>query len=215
MNKLHQTVIILDFGGQYTNLIARRVRQAKVYCEILPYNTPVGEIAAKKPGGIILSGGPASVYEENAPLIDPALLNLSFPLLGICYGMQLIAYLLGGQVEKASASEYGVTEIFLEKESPLFEGLPPKIEGLMSHGDRIIIPPDGFETLASTATSPVAAMGDSVRRIYGLQFHPEVHHTPYGQQIIENFLYKICGFEGDWTTASFIEETVKKICKKN
>jgi len=211
MNKLHQTVIILDFGGQYTNLIARRVRQAKVYCEILPYNTPVGEIAAKKPGGIILSGGPASVYEENAPLIDPALLNLSFPLLGICYGMQLIAYLLGGQVEKASASEYGVTEIFLEKESPLFEGLPPKIEGLMSHGDRIIIPPDGFETLASTATSPVAAMGDSVRRIYGLQFHPEVHHTPYGQQIIENFLYKICGFEGDWTTASFIEETVKKI----
>jgi len=211
MNKLHQTVIILDFGGQYTNLIARRVRQAKVYCEILPYNTPVGEIAAKKPGGIILSGGPASVYEENAPLIDPALLNLSFPLLGICYGMQLIAYLLGGQVEKSSASEYGVTEIFLEKESPLFEGLPPKIEGLMSHGDRIIIPPDGFETLASTATSPVAAMGDSVRRIYGLQFHPEVHHTPYGQQIIENFLYKICGFEGDWTTASFIEETVKRI----
>lgn len=211
MNKLHQTVIILDFGGQYTNLIARRVRQAKVYCEILPYNTPVDEIAAKKPGGIILSGGPASVYEENAPLIDPALLNLSFPLLGICYGMQLIAYLLGGQVEKASASEYGVTEIFLEKESPLFEGLPPKIEGLMSHGDRIIIPPDGFETLASTATSPVAAMGDSGRRIYGLQFHPEVHHTPYGQQIIENFLYKICGFEGDWTTASFIEETVKKI----
>jgi len=211
MNKLHQTVIILDFGGQYTNLIARRVRRAKVYCEILPYNTPVSEIAAKKPGGIILSGGPASVYEENAPLIDPALLNLSFPLLGICYGMQLIAYLLGGQVEKASASEYGVTEIFLEKESPLFEGLPPKIEGLMSHGDRIIIPPDGFETLASTATSPVAAMGDSVRRIYGLQFHPEVHHTPYGQQIIENFLYKICGFEGDWTTASFIEETVKKI----
>ncbi len=205
-------VLIVDFGGQYTQLIARRVREAKVYCEIIPYATPLSEIKDRNPKGLILSGGPASVYLPDAPRCDPGLLQGELPVLGICYGMQLMAYLLGGRVKRGEKSEYGLAWLqVVDREDPLFRGLPTKMQVWMSHGDLVEEVPPGFSVVASTPDTPVAAMANHRHRLYGVQFHPEVHHTPRGKEILEHFLYDVCGCKGDWTPQSFIEEQVQEI----
>lgn len=207
MSAAHETIVLLDFGAQYTQLIARRVREARVYCEILPFNTPLSEISRRAPKGIILSGGPSSVYGDGAPHSDPELWNAQVPVLGICYGFQLLAYQLGGKVERASKREYGLAELQLEKNSRLFDGVAERTNVWMSHGDHIVALPHGFERVGVSENS-LAVAEDSQRRIFGLQFHPEVAHTEAGRQIIENFLFKACGCKGDWTPASFIEESI-------
>lgn len=210
MSLSHETILVLDFGAQYTQLIARRVREAQVYCEILPFNTSLGEILERKPKGVILSGGPSSVYDEHAPHSDAGLWSTSLPVLGICYGFQLMAYQLGGKVEGAQKREYGLASLDLRQASPLFAGVPPSSKVWMSHGDHIASLPAGFELVATSANS-LAAAEDGERRLYGLQFHPEVIHTEYGKKIIENFLFQSCGCRRDWTPASFIEESVVRI----
>ncbi|MDW8107243.1 MAG: glutamine-hydrolyzing GMP synthase [Armatimonadota bacterium] len=207
----HELVLILDFGGQYTQLIARRVRECQVFCEIVPYDTPLPALQARQPKGIILSGGPASVYEPNAPRVDPALFTLGIPVLGICYGHQLMAHLLGGVVSSAPQREYGRTLLTVVRAEPLFEGLDFHLTCWMSHGDRVETPPTGFAVLAETENTPVAAMGDLQRNLFGVQFHPEVAHTPFGMHLLRNFLYKVCGCKGDWTTRNFIEESIAAI----
>jgi len=207
-----EAVAILDFGSQYTQLIARRVREAHVYCELIPWNAPYEQVERLNPRGFVLSGGPASVYDEDAPTLPDYVLESGLPVLGICYGMQLLAHALGGKVTPAGEREYGPAELsVLALSSPLFAGLPFSMKVWMSHGDRVEVLPPGFVALASTANSPIAAMGDEVRRLYGLQFHPEVVHTPYGGEIIRNFLYNVCGLKGMWTAASFVEEAVARI----
>ncbi len=207
-----EAIAILDFGSQYTQLIARRVRENGVYCEILPYDAPLSTVERLNPKGFILSGGPASVYERGAPSLPPYPLEWGLPILGICYGMQLLAQALGGRVAPAKRREYGPAELFVKEiESPLFAGLPFSQMVWMSHGDHVDELPPGFTALASTANSPLAAIGNQERRIYGLQFHPEVIHTTYGREIFRNFLYRVCGCQGTWTPASFIEESVKRI----
>ena len=211
---MNQTVVVLDFGGQYSQLIARRIREAKVYCEVLPWKTPLDAIREKQPIGIVLSGGPASVYAEGAPTADPALFSLGIPVLGICYGCQLMVQLLGGWVSPAQtdgAREYGRTLTHYDNESPLFASLPAEAVSWMSHGDFVKILPKGFSCSAWTAHCPAAGFGDPARRLYGLQFHPEVRHTEYGSLILKNFLYEICGAKGDWDMAGFAEEAVRKI----
>jgi GMP synthase (glutamine-hydrolysing) len=210
MSTIHQTVIILDFGAQYTQLIARRVREAHVYCEILPFNTRLAEILKRQPSGIILSGGPDSVYGEGAPHSDSALWDHAIPVLGICYGFQLLAHQLGGRVQRALKREYGLAELEVQKAGLLLDGVSARSRVWMSHGDHIVRLPDGFEILGRTANS-VAAAGNRERHIYGLQFHPEVVHTEEGSKIIENFLVKACQCRGDWTPASFIGESVRRI----
>lgn len=207
---MHQTILILDFGSQYTQLIARRIREAEVYSEILPFSTPWKELQDRNPQGIILSGGPQSVLEEEAPRPDPELYNFQGPLLGICYGMQLLAHHFGGKVVPSSQREYG--RALLEKvgTSPLLEGLPEQMEVWMSHGDRIESVPQNFSVIARSS-SALGAMAHQERKIYGLQFHPEVVHTPGGKEILQNFLLKICGCRGDWTMTSFTESTVAEI----
>lgn len=200
-----ELIVILDFGGQYTQLIARRVRECRVYCEIVPYFMPLEEIRARKPYGIILSGGPSSVYEENAPSLPIGVFGLGVPVLGICYGMQLMAYLLGGKVLRASHREYGRTHVEITNREGLFKGLDRKTWCWMSHGDRVDTVPNGFMISASTDSAPVAAMEDNIRKLYGVQFHPEVVHTPEGKKILKNFLYDICGCSGNWTMGSFLE----------
>ncbi|SMB99901.1 GMP synthase (glutamine-hydrolyzing) [Thermanaeromonas toyohensis ToBE] len=207
-------VLVLDFGGQYNQLIARRIRECHVYCEMIPYYTPLKEILARKPKGIVFSGGPASVYAPRAPRIDPALYEAGIPILGICYGMQLMAHDLGGRVEEAQGKEYGKTMLEIISRDALFEGLPSPMQCWMSHGDYISSPPPGFQVTARSEYTPVAAMSDPQRRLYGVQFHPEVKHTPLGQEILRRFLYKVCGVKGDWTVSSFIEEQVKAIREK-
>lgn len=208
----NEVIIVLDFGGQYNQLIARRVREARVYCEMLPYYTPWEAIKAQNPRGLIFTGGPASVYAAGAPACDPQIWTSGLPILGICYGMQLMARSLGGQVEPATTREYGRAELeVLATGDPLFVGLPPRQQGWMSHGDRIRELPPGFHLTARSAGGLVAAMADPARRLYGLQFHPEVKHTPYGQQILQNFLYGVCGCRGTWDMASFIEEEVERL----
>ncbi|MCS7273283.1 MAG: glutamine-hydrolyzing GMP synthase [Fimbriimonadales bacterium] len=207
----HELVLILDFGGQYTQLIARRVRECQVFCEIVPYDTPLVALKARQPKGIILSGGPASVYEPNAPRVDPELFTLGIPVLGICYGHQLMAHLLGGVVSPAPQREYGRTLLTVVHAEPLFEGLDFHLTCWMSHGDRVETPPAGFTVLAETENTPVAAMGDLQRNLFGVQFHPEVAHTPFGMHLLRNFLYKVCGCRGDWTTRNFIEESIAAI----
>lgn len=205
-------IVILDFGSQYTQLIARRVRENRVYCEIFSHDAPLSAVERLRPKGFILSGGPASVYEEGAPRLPPYLLESGLPILGLCYGMQLLAQELGGRVAPAERREYGPVELHVkDPTSPLFLELPFSQVVWMSHGDRIEELPPGFVALAYTENSPFAAMGDHRRRLYGLQFHPEVVHTPYGGEIIGNFLYQVCGCQGDWTPGSFIEESVKGI----
>lgn len=200
-----QLVIVLDFGAQYSQLIARRVRECKVYCEILPYDTPVEEILKRQPKGIVFSGGPNSVYEEGAPTCDPRIYDLRIPILGICYGMQLMAFQLGGSVAPGERKEYGKTELDVLDNSDLFVGLNPQLICWMSHGVAVQSAPPGFKVCAKTDNSPVAAMAHPERKLYGVQFHPEVVHTPWGVEVIRNFLYKECGCEGLWTMESFVK----------
>jgi GMP synthase (glutamine-hydrolysing) len=202
-------VIVLDFGAQYAQLIARRIRESRVYSIILPYDTPLDQILAHRPQGLVLSGGPASVYEAGAPRMDPGVLAAGIPTLGICYGMQLMAHLLpGGHTAGADQREYGRTRLFVDDGADLFAGLEPRLICWMSHGDSITALPDGFVPLAHTDRTPVAAMADRTRRLYGLQFHPEVSHTPWGIEVLRNFLYGVCGCDPSWTMASFIDRTV-------
>lgn len=210
-----EKILILDFGSQYTQLIARRVRESRVYCEIHSYNLPLKRIKLFNPKGIILSGGPSSVYDPEAPLIDKALLRLGVPVLGICYGVQLIAYIMGGRVERSDKREFGGTMFTVDDNSDLFKGFKEgrEIAVWMSHSDRIRELPPGFEIIGHSANSPIGAIRDGQGKIFGLQFHPEVHHTPGGRSIIKNFLYHICGTHGMWDMGSFIKETVKDIKK--
>nr|WP_211662128.1 glutamine-hydrolyzing GMP synthase [Moorella glycerini] len=206
-----EIVLVLDFGGQYNQLIARRIREAGVYSEMIPFNTPLQEILARQPKGIVFSGGPASVYSPGAPRIDRALYESGIPILGICYGMQLMAHDLGGRVEAAGGREYGKTELEVTTDDILFAGLPRTMQCWMSHGDYISAPPTGFKVTARSAYTPVAAMSDPGRRLYGVQFHPEVKHTPLGQEMLCRFLFQVCGCRGDWSVSSFIEEQVAAI----
>jgi GMP synthase (glutamine-hydrolysing) len=206
-----ELVVVLDFGGQYTQLIARRIRECRVFCEILPYHTPVDELIARKPRGLVFSGGPASVYGAGAPTVDPRVYELDVPVLGICYGMQLMAHQLGGRVEPAAFREYGRVRLEVLDASDLLAGLEPREDCWMSHGDVVRALPPGFRLLARTGHTPVAAMGDPERRLYGVQFHPEVVHTPKGRTVIANFLYRICGCRGEWTVASFIRQAVEEV----
>ena len=210
----YDTILVLDFGGQYNQLIARRVREANVYCEVLPYNVSVEKILSKNPKGIIFTGGPASVIDENAPKCDPEIFNLDIPILGICYGMQLMAAVLGGAVDRASAGEYGKVEIALETDNPLFANIEAETCCWMSHTFQVVEMPAGFEVLAKTRNCAVAAMGNAEKKLYGVQFHPEVLHTEKGQEIIKNFLFNICGCQADWKMSSFIETTVERIKEK-
>jgi GMP synthase (glutamine-hydrolysing) len=209
-------ISILDFGSQYTQLIARRVREAHVYCEIFPWNALTEEVLALEPKGFILSGGPASVYARGAPYLLDYVLEQGKPVLGICYGMQLLAHALGGHVARAERREYGPAEIeFAGPDNPLFGGLQSAVRSLkvwMSHGDSIGKPPPGFEVLACSENSPVAAMGDPARGLYGIQFHPEVAHTDRGGEILRSFVVEVCGCAPDWTPAAFVEQAVASIC---
>lgn len=205
-----EMVLILDFGGQYNQLIARRVREANVYCEVVPYDVSLETIRKKAPKGIIFTGGPASVFEEGAPKCDPGLFELGIPVLGICYGAQLMAYMLGGRVDRAEKREYGKTQVKL-LENELFKDAAGESVCWMSHTVYVDAPPKGFDILGTTETCPVAAMGDKARKLYGVQFHPEVEHTQHGTQVLKNFLYDVCGLSGDWTMGNFIEEKVAQI----
>lgn len=209
-----EKVLVLDFGSQYTQLIARRVREAKVYCEIQPFDVGLDAVREYNPKGIILSGGPANVTEPGAPVIDPALFDLGVPVLGICYGMQLMAHLLGGDVGAAKKREYGYARLSCDTSSKLFKGLDEGQDVWMSHGDRIDKAPPGFDVIASTESSPVAAIASREKPLYGIQFHPEVAHTPNGAQMLDNFLFNICAMSGDWTMRSFIETAVEEIRAK-
>lgn len=211
LNATDEIVVILDFGAQYTQLIARRVRECKVYCEILPYDTPVEKIAARQPKGIIYSGGPASVYEPGAPQSAPEVLALGVPVLGICYGHQLMALQLGGRVEPSDQREYGHARLHVEDPDRLFAGLGTDLPCWMSHGDTVAAPPPGFRALATTDNTPVAAMADEARQLYGVQFHPEVAHTPFGKDLLRNFLVEICGCHQLWTPGSFVREAVEAV----
>ena len=208
-----ETILILDFGSQYTQLIARRVREQNVYCEIHPYTLPLSQIEAIAPKGIILSGGPASVYEVGAPTIDARLFELGIPVLGICYGMQLMAALLaGGKVHPATEREYGHAPLqVLSEVDPLFAGISACFSAWMSHGDRIEAPPAGFQTIAQTENAPIAAMVDTERAFYGLQFHPEVEHTQDANRILGNFTREICGCHNTWTMRAFIARATTQI----
>jgi GMP synthase (glutamine-hydrolysing) len=207
-------IAILDFGAQYTQLIARRIRELGVYSEILPCTQPVEEVLAAGYKGIVLSGGPASVYEDEAPLPDKRLFEAGIPLLGICYGMQAMGYLLGGHVVPAERREYGPAEVRLLSTEGLFEGIVPAPDGRiavwMSHGDTVMQPPRGFVNLGATENCPVAAMADDTRRLYAVQFHPEVAHTPQGKTILRNFL-RLCGARADWSMPSFVDAAVERI----
>ena len=210
----HDLVIVLDFGAQYSQLIARRVREAKVYCEILPFNAPISKILEKNPKGIILSGGPASVYAPGAPHVDPALFEAGIPILGICYGMQLISQALKGKVQKASKREFGLAPLKIKQSKLLFAGLPSTLNVWMSHGDQVTAIPKGFKTLASTSTCPFAAAYDEKNKIYGIQFHPEVVHTQKGSRILENFVLKIAGAKPTWTMGSYEKVAIAEIREK-
>ena len=209
----HETVLILDFGGQYTQLIARRVRELGVYSEIVPFNISSEELRRKNPRGIILSGGPSSVYEEGAPHPDPSVIEMGVPVLGICYGVQLMAYFLGGEVKASSRREYGQAEINVESDSQLLRGLSSPLKVWMSHGDYVSKPPAGFKITASTDAA-IGAVEDPSRGLYGVQFHPEVAHTPQGKEVLRNFLVNVCHLRCDWTMASFIETTVEDIKRR-
>jgi GMP synthase (glutamine-hydrolysing) len=204
-------VLVIDYGGQYSQLIARRVRECGVFSELLSADASAEEIARRAPAGLILSGGPASVYAAGAPALDPALLELGIPVLGICYGMQLLAHSLGGLVERAEVGEFGRSELHVREPGRLFAGLPSEQTCWMSHRDTVRRAPDGFTELASSTVSPVAAFEEPGRGIYGIQFHPEVVHTPYGQQILTHFLEDVCGCERGWSPASIIDEQVARI----
>ena len=206
-----QTILVLDFGGQYARLIARRVRECKVYSEIVSHDISAADLSAKNPTGLILSGGPASVYVKDAPACDPAIFELGVPVLGICYGMQLMAKELGGSVAKTGRSEYGKIELKIEAASPLFNDVPLKQTVWMSHQDSVDKLPKGFTALASSTNTAVAAMSDPEKKLYAVQFHPEVVHTPHGMEILKNFLYDVCDCPPNWTKVSIIEREVENI----
>ena len=206
-----EMILVLDFGGQYSQLIARRIRECKVYCEIHPYNIEPEKIKNLRPRGIVFSGGPSSVYGGGAPLCDNAVFELGIPVLGICYGMQLLAHRLGGAVSHSDASEYGSAELTVKRAEGILAGLPSRLKVWMSHGDFVTKSPPGFDITAASANSPAAAMQHRERRLYAVQFHPEVAHTDKGMEIIKNFLFDICGCAGDWDMGSFIEAAVREI----
>ncbi len=208
------TIVILDFGSQYTQLIARRVRELHVYCELLPHDAPRSDVVRLNPRGLILSGGPSSVFDADAPRLPDYVLDLHIPILGICYGLQLLTQRLGGQVESSPQREYGPADMQVDQADPLFTGQPRSLSVWMSHGDQVVLPPSGFQTLAHSETCPYAALGDPARQIYGLQFHPEVAHTPQGAEILGHFLYDVCGCSGNWTAAAFVHSTIEEIQTK-
>lgn len=208
-----EKIIVLDFGGQYNQLIARRVRECSVYCEVHPYTTPLPELLAMEPSGIILTGGPNSVYDPTSPHYDPALFETGIPILGICYGAQLMAWSLGGRVETAPTSEYGKTEVTAEK-STLLSDVPERSIFWMSHTDYIAEVPDGFRITASTPVCPVAAMEDDARKLYATQFHPEVTHSEFGTEVLSAFVYGPCGCSGSWKMDDFTERTIREIREK-
>ncbi|MBP5242185.1 MAG: glutamine-hydrolyzing GMP synthase, partial [Clostridia bacterium] len=202
----HERILVLDFGGQYNQLIARRVRDLKVYSDLKPCTMSITEIKAYNPIGIIFTGGPNSVYDETSPHVDKEIFELGIPVLGICYGCQLIAYTLGGEVTHAQTSEYGKREIVVKGKSKLFKDVPEKSISWMSHTDYVSRVPAGYSVVADTAarTCPVAAFENEENKNYGIQFHPEVVHCEYGNQILKNFLYEVCGASGDWTMSGFV-----------
>ena len=212
MNK--ELVLILDFGGQYNQLIARRVRECNVYSEVVPYNISLEKIKEKAPKGIIFTGGPASVFGENAPKCANGIFELGIPVLGICYGMQLMAYTLGGKVAHANTREYGETNVSIDNTSDLFNGFSTQNVFLMSHTDYVESLPEGFKNIASTPVCPNAAMVEPQKKLYGIQFHPEVNNSVNGTQVIRNFLYNICGCSGDWVMSSFVEDSIKTLKEK-
>jgi len=211
---VNQTIVILDFGGQYNQLIARRVRECGVYCEVLPYHTPVEKILAKKPIGIIFTGGPNSVYVEDAPRCGKEIFSLGVPVLGICYGIQVMTYVLGGHVTSPDSREYGKTKTEFDTACPLFAGLPPEGITWMSHTDYVDKMPEGFSMAACTDSCPTAAMQNPEKKLYGLQFHPEVLHTENGTKMLHNFLYDVCQAKGDWTMGDYAQNTIEAIRKK-
>ncbi len=206
-----EMVLILDFGSQYTQLIARRVREAHVYCEIIPCDADLSRYADRNVRGYIFSGGPSSLSDSGAPRLDPSFFDLNKPILGICYGMQLIADRFGGKLVRSDTREYGRAHFTMADDRGLFSGIPKRSQVWMSHGDSIVEMPEGFHLIGSTDSLEVAAIADHDRRIYGVQFHPEVHHTEEGKSILHNFLFEICGLKGDWTTEAFIDSAVQKI----
>ena len=208
---MRETILVLDFGSQYTQLIARRIRELGVYSEIKPYNTPIDEIKTTEPKALILSGGPASVWDDDAPTVDRGVFELGMPILGICYGMQLTAQLLGGIVERSRVREFGPATLKITNGFDLLSGIPDKSDVWMSHGDRVLELPPGFESIAESENSPRAAMKNREMMIYGTQFHPEVVHTKFGREILSNFLFKIAGCKGMWTPKSFVETAIKDI----
>ncbi|RCW51859.1 glutamine-hydrolyzing GMP synthase [Paenibacillus prosopidis] len=211
MTKQNEIIVVLDFGGQYNQLIARRIRDLGVYSELLPYNTPVERIRELQPKGIIFSGGPASVYEENSPLVDPAIYDLNIPIFGICYGMQLMSHQLEGKVERAGKREYGKAEVEFVEGTQIGFGLDKVQTVWMSHSDLVVEPPAGFQIDARTEHAPIAGMSHPERKFYAVQFHPEVRHSTFGNEMIRNFLYNICDCDGNWTMESFIEDTIREI----
>ncbi len=210
----HELMIVLDFGGQYNQLIARRVREANVYCEVLPYTTSIEKIREKNPKGIIFTGGPASVLAPDAPKCAVEVLEMGVPILGICYGMQLMGVLLGGEVGRAAQREYGRIDIALEDDGSLFKSVQGDTSCWMSHTYFVTKPPEGFNTLAKTKNCPNAAMGNKVKNLYAVQFHPEVEHTPKGKDILHNFLYEICKVRGDWKMSAFVQESIAALRAK-
>ena len=211
---MNQLAIVLDFGGQYSHLIARRVRECGVYCEVLPYTTPLSKLLEKQPRAIIFTGGPNSVYDEASPKYTPEILQQGIPVLGICYGAQLIAYLEGGQVATAPVGEYGRVEIETEGGSPLFQEVPQRSVCWMSHRDYIAQPPAGYHVTARTANCPCAAMENPAKKVYALQLHPEVEHTAFGQTMLRNFLLRVAKFDGDWEMHGYVERTIRELREK-
>ena len=207
----HETVLILDFGSQYNQLIARRIREQDVFCKVVPHHISLKSLKEESPKALIFSGGPASVYASKAPSCDPEIFRLNLPILGICYGMQLLGKEFGGKVVPSQKREYGHAELFIDDQRDLFENLPPRIRAWMSHGDSLEKLPPGFERLGHTQSTPYAAIADRRRKFYGVQFHPEVQHTERGSEILSKFLFKICGLRGDWSMKSYSEEMVRRI----
>ena len=209
-----ELILVIDFGGQYNQLIARRVRECNVYCEVHPYTLSVEEIKEMNPKGIIFTGGPNSVYGEDSPLCDKALFEIGVPILGICYGSQLMSHMLGGKVATAPVSEYGKTEVDVKVDSKLFDGVSSKTICWMSHTDYIEKAPEGFKITGNTPVCPVAAMECEEKNLYAVQFHPEVMHTQEGTKMLNNFVYNVCGCSGDWKMDSFVEKTIEEIRAK-
>ena len=210
----NEKVLVVDFGGQYNQLVARRVRECNVYCEIVSYRVGLDAIRAQNPKGIIFTGGPNSVYVDGAPTIDPAIFDLGIPVLGLCYGFQLMTHLLGGHVCKAPEREYGKTLVHVDTKSKVFENVSPETICWMSHNDYAETAPTGFTISAYTDNCPVAAIELPEKSLYGFQFHPEVLHTPEGKTMLHNFVYNVCGCKGDWKMGSFVETSVKALREK-